>query len=201
MTKIKLCGLSRPEDIKAANNLNPDFVGFVFAAGSRRHVSPEKAAELRRQLSPDITAVGVFVDADPDFISGLVRDGTIDWVQLHGSEDDDTIERIRNASGAVIVQAFRIASRDDVVRASKSTADYVLLDAGSGCGETFDWSLITDMERPWFLAGGLTPQNAADAVSAVSPWAADVSSGIETDGLKDAAKMAEFVQAVRGSGT
>lgn len=197
MTKIKLCGLSRPCDIEAANALMPEYVGFVFAPKSRRYVSAEKAAELRRALSPDIAAVGVFVDEEIAPVAALLNSGIIDIAQLHGSESGQYIEKLRRLTDKPLIQAFRIASGADVAAAEQSPADYVLLDSGEGTGRVFDWDMIQNLSRPYFLAGGLTPGNAADAVGRLHPYAVDVSSGIETGGFKDNSKMAEFVSAVR----
>lgn len=197
MTKIKMCGLARSEDIEAANRILPEFIGFVFAPGRRRTVSPQTAARLRRNLAPQITAVGVFLDNDPEEIIRLAKSGTIDWVQLHGNEPEDLIPDLRRETGAVIIRAYRASDPGAAAAASRSCADYVLLDAGAGDGATFDWTLAKSVSRPFFLAGGLSPQNVEAAISEVHPWCVDVSSGIETDGLKDAIKMAEFAAAVR----
>ena len=195
MTKIKLCGLSRPCDIRAANELLPDYIGFVFAPKSRRYVSPEKAAELKRMLDPGIRAAGVFVDEKPP----LVSRGVIDAVQLHGREDEDYIQDLRKRLGnTLIIQAFSICSERDAKRAEESSADLILADSpGGGTGEVFDWTLLRKIRRPYFLAGGLNPDNAGDAVNALAPYGVDVSSGIETDGYKDWKKMEKFVLAVR----
>ena len=161
MTKIKLCGLSRPEDIAAANEVNPDYIGFVFAPKSKRYVSPTQAAQLKQQLAPGIQAVGVFVKEDPETVVHLL---------------------------------------EDLEKAQASSADYILLDSGDGgTGETFDWSLLAGATRPYFLAGGLDPENVGGAVEKLKPYAVDVSSGIETDGKKDPEKMRSFVRAVRGA--
>ncbi len=199
MTKIKLCGLSRPRDIQAANELKPDYIGFVFAPKSRRYVPPEKAAELKRMLDPQIRAAGVFVDEDPQIIEELVRQGVIDVVQLHGGEDEAYIHSLRERLGSPrIIQAFSIHTEQDAEKADESSADLILVDSpGGGTGEVFDWELLGKIRRPYFLAGGLTPENAGDAVSMLRPFGVDVSSGIETDGYKDRDKMAEFVLAVR----
>ena len=199
MTKIKLCGLSRPCDIRAANELLPDYIGFVFAPKSRRYVSPEKAAELKRMLDPGIRAVGVFVDEKPQVIEALVSRGVIDAVQLHGREDEDYIQDLRKRLGnTLIIQAFSIRSERDVKRAEESSADLILADSpGGGTGEVFDWTLLRKIRRPYFLAGGLNPDNAGDAVNALAPYGVDVSSGIETDGYKDREKMEKFVLTVR----
>lgn len=235
MTKIKLCGLTRPCDIAIANELMPEYIGFVFAPKSKRYVSPEKAAVLRRQLLPNISAVGVFVNEAPETIAALLNQGIIDIAQLHGSEDEKYIKQLRGlidigrlgqarldiganlpelaSSGfdanhqchrkSALIQAFRVRNEQDLVAAKKSTADYVLLDSGEGgIGTVFDWELIRRMkhfDKPYFLAGGLTPDNVENAIATLKPHAVDVSSGIETDGRKDAQKMRAFVHAVRSA--
>lgn len=198
MTKIKLCGLTRPEDIAAANALQPEYIGFVFAAKSKRAVSREMAAELKAQLSPGIQAVGVFVNEAPETVADLLNAGIIDIAQLHGQEDAAYIARLRGLTARPLWQAFRVTDAASLAKAEKSPADLVLLDSGTGgTGTTFDWTLLEKFDRPCFLAGGLGPDNAADAVRQLHPYAVDVSSGIETAGKKDSAKMAAFVAAVR----
>lgn len=197
MTKIKLCGLTRPEDITAANALEPDFVGFVFAPKSRRYVTGEQARTLRNQLSSSIQAVGVFVDEEPEQVAALLEAGIIDLAQLHGREDEGYLERLRALTEKPIIQAFQIKTPNDLERAKSSSADYILLDSGAGTGTTFDWGLLTSVRRPYFLAGGLGPDNVVQAVRTLHPWGVDVSSGIETGGVKDFHKMAAFVAAVR----
>ena len=198
MTKIKLCGLTRPEDIEAANGLMPDFVGFVFAEKSRRYVPPETAARLRERLNPEIPAAGVFVDAPPEHVAELLERGTIQIAQLHGQEDEAYIRALRALTDRTIWKAFKITAPGDLAAAAASSADLVLLDNGpGGTGESFDWALLRDFDRPCFLAGGLNPENVARAIKAVRPFAVDVSSGIETDGMKDNMKMTAFVNAVR----
>ena len=197
MTKIKLCGLSRRCDIECANALCPDYIGFVFAKKSKRYVSPEKAKELKALLSPDIKAVGVFVDEPIENIAKLLNDNIIDLAQLHGSEDEEYIARLRTLSDKPIIKAFLLKSKEDAERAEKSTADHILLDSGMGTGKGFDRSLLKNISRPYFLAGGLYPENVGIAVDTLSPYAVDVSSGIETDNFKDRNKMAAFVNAVR----
>lgn len=200
MTKIKLCGLSRIEDIQTANKLKPDYVGFVFAERSKRRVSPLKATELKSKLDPEVKAVGVFLDDNLDLVAAMLNLGIVDLVQLHGSEDEAYIEKVRSITNKPIIKAFIINSIDDVKAAESSTADYILLDGGKGSGKAFNWTLLKDIKRPYFLAGGLNPDNAADAVKKLKPYSVDVSTGIETDGLKDAEKMAAFVSAVRKEG-
>lgn len=198
MTKIKFCGLTRACDIEAANELRPEYVGFVFAPKSKRYVTPERAAGLKRRLAAGIKAVGVFVNDTPCHVAELLETGVIDIAQLHGSEDEEYIRHLRQLTGKPIIRAFRIKTAEDIAEAEKCTADHVLLDSGAGTGEVFDWKLIKNMKRPYFLAGGLSPDNVENAVEQLSPYAVDVSSGIETDGVKDKAKMAAFAAAVRG---
>lgn len=198
MTKIKLCGLTRPCDIAWANELRPDYIGFVFAKKSKRYAAPELAAQLKALLNPEIQAVGVFVNEDVDTVAELLRAGIIDVAQLHGKEDESYIAALRARTDKPIFKAFRIDSEADVAKANASSADFVLLDSGNGgTGTVFDWQLLQGIARPYFLAGGLHPGNIGEAVKALKPFGVDVSSGIETDGLKDQAKMAQFVQAVR----
>ena len=199
MTKIKLCGLKRPQDIQAANELLPAYIGFVFAPKSRRYVHPDRAEELRRMLNPGIIPVGVFVNETPETVAALLDRGIIDIAQLHGKEDAAYIRRLRQLTKKPLIQAFRVDTPADVAAAQASTADYVLLDSGAGgTGTSFDWSLLQNIQRPYFLAGGLTPENVGGAVATLHPYAVDVSSGIETDGKKDMEKMRAFVYAVRG---
>ena len=192
MTKIKFCGLKRIEDIKYANDLKPDFVGFVFAPKSKRFVNADTARELKNLLDTEIKAVGVFVDEDINVVTKLLKDGIIDIAQLHGSEDDEYIKRLRTLCDKPIIKAFMIESPDDIKKANESSADYVLLDSGKGSGLKFDWDLIKEINRPYFLAGGLNCDNIEDALNILKPYAVDVSSGIETDGFKDFDKMEKF---------
>lgn len=197
MTKIKLCGLSRQCDIEWANELKPDYIGFIFWSKSKRNVSPEKAKKLKALLSPDIKAVGVFVNEPVENVAELLSNNIIDVAQLHGSEDEEYIAKLRTLSDKPIIKAFLLKSKDDAKTAEKSTADYILLDSGMGAGKSFDWNLLQNIRRPYFLAGGLYPENVADAIDKLSPFAVDVSSGIETDNVKDKNKMTAFVKAVR----
>jgi len=197
MTKIKLCGLSRSCDIAAANTLKPEYIGFVFASKSSRYVSPEKAYELKQMLSKDIKAVGVFVNESVETVARLLDKNVIDIAQLHGEEDDNYIKNLRTLTDKPIIKAFRIRNDKDIIEAQNSTADYILLDSGAGTGEVFDWVLIQNIRRIYFLAGGLGLNNIRKAINELHPFAVDVSSGIETNGVKDKEKMAEFIAAVR----
>lgn len=196
--KIKLCGFMRPSDVEVANLLQPDYVGFVFCQNSRRYVSLERARTLKELLHPDVLAVGVFVDEKVETVAALLSAGVIDLAQLHGKEDEAYIGRLRELTDKPIIKAFSVRSEGDIGRACESSADFVLLDAGDGgTGTAFDRELLAGMNRPYFLAGGLDASNVGEVVRRWQPYAVDVSSGIETDGLKDAEKMQEFVRNVR----
>ena len=214
-TRIKICGMRRIEDIEAANACRPDYIGFILSPGFRRSVTPEAAEQMARRLAPGILKVGVFVNESVERVASAA--GFLDLIQLHGSEDNAYIRDLRgrmmtnDPRGRMtkpVIQAFRIRSADDLKRAMESEADYLLLDNGTGTGEAFDWSLIRDAEalkggeavKPWILAGGLGPDNVAEAVRRFRPFAVDLSSGVETDGWKDPEKMARCVQAVREAG-
>lgn len=143
MTKIKLCGLTRPEDIAAANALQPEYIGFVFAAKSKRAVSREIAAALKAQLSPGIQAVGVFVNEAPEAVADLLNAGIINIAQLHGQEDECYISRLRELTNKPLIQAFRVTDAASLAKAQKSPADLILLDSGTGgTGITFDWTIL-----------------------------------------------------------
>ena len=196
-TKIKLCGMMRPEDIESANLLRPDLVGFVFAKKSRRYVTEEAAAEMRALLSRDILAAGVFVNEDADRVAELLGKGVIDVAQLHGDEDEAYIDSLRKKTDAPIIKAFRIREHEDIARIRVPKGVRALLDAGSGDGMAFVWEWLREVDLDYYLAGGLTPENVGEAVRNYHPYGVDVSSGIETDGRKDKNKMAAFAEAVR----
>ena len=163
-TRIKICGLTRLEDIDAVNELKPEYVGFVFAK-SRRQITKEHAVTLRCYLDPEIQAVGVFVNELPAIVAGYLEEGVIDLAQLHGNESEEYIHSLRFRTGGELIKAFSIKTREDVEKAKKSSADYILLDHGKGgTGESFDWSLIRNMDRPYFLAGGLNAENVEQAM-------------------------------------
>ena len=179
------------DDIFAANEILPDYVGFVFAPKSKRYVTPEIAEKLRDALSKKISAVGVFVNENFQTVAELLNAGIIDIAQLHGDENDAYIKNLRGLTDKPIIKAFRVDKLAD------TTADFILIDAGAGDGKTFDWQLLKNFRREYFLAGGLTPDNVSDAIKLLQPFAVDVSSGIETDGRKDFHKMATFAEVVR----
>ncbi len=199
--KIKICGLTRPEDIEMVNSLLPDYVGFVFYPKSKRYVTDAQAKELSNDIDKRIQVVGVFVDEDMDHIEKLVREGTVGLVQLHGSEDEEYIRTLRTRIGVPIIKAFVIKDGTPLTPIETSSADEVLLDAGKGSGKTFDWTNLAGLKRRFILAGGLTGVNIQTVLDHISPYAVDVSSGVEFDGTKNAMKMKDFVAAVRNERT
>ncbi len=203
--RVKLCGMFREADVQAVAEAQPDLCGFIVDfPKSHRSVTPAQLAGLCDRLlecepaGVSIWRVGVFVDEPMEQLVHIVESGCIDLVQLHGNESAAYVDELRNRTGVGILQAFRIRSAADVAAAEASAADLVLLDNGQGTGEGFDWSLVASVGRPFMLAGGLGPENVAQAVREVRPWGVDMSSGIETEKLKDPAKMAAAVAAVRG---
>lgn len=202
MIRIKICGLTSQNDIDVVNNFQPDYIGFLFVKGRRRSVSVETAKMLYARLNPSIKAVGVFVDAPIDFILSLCKEGVIDVIQLHGKEDEGVIKELRCHTNKPIIKAFEIKTIDDVKQANNSVADYILLDNGAGgTGETFDWSKISFVNRPFILAGGLHPNNVScaikEAMSTGYLYGVDTSSGVEIDGFKNEKKIEQFIQTVR----
>ncbi|MDR1785882.1 MAG: phosphoribosylanthranilate isomerase [Spirochaetaceae bacterium] len=215
MTKIKICGLCREEDIDAANEAGPDFIGLVFAP-SRRRVDFSTAAKLRSRLAEGITPVGVFADTPAADVAALFRDGVIRMAQLHGAEDAAYIASLRALCPVPVIGALRagsaVSGAPDFARGPRGCAflpDYFLLDAAApGSGEAFDWKTLDDPAlrregpllggKPWFLAGGLGLHN-IDAALALGPWGVDLSSGAETGGAKDRAKMIALVSRVHGA--
>ncbi len=147
-TRIKMCGLRRPEDIEAVNELKPEYIGFVFFPGSKRYVTLETAKTLRAGLNPGIKAVGVFVDEEPEKVARLLEEGVIDIAQLHGHEDETYLAELRKKTDKPLIRAFRIRSAEDTQQAQASTAEQILLDAGAGDGKTFDWSGLKEGTRP-----------------------------------------------------
>lgn len=206
MNRIKICGLRREEDILFANEIKPDFVGFVFAP-SKRMVTLEKAKVLRKLLNPDIPAVGVFVNAAEEEILNIAGQQIIQMIQLHGREDGAFIERIKSKTPLPVIKAVSVKTREDILNCRNLAADYLLLDQGAGgSGKAFDWSLISKeaggddfsqiIEKPFFLAGGISENNVQEAIKRFHPYAVDASSSVETDGIKDFHKMKRLTELV-----
>ena len=198
MTKIKICGLKRLEDIEIINKYKPDYIGFVFA-DSKRKVSHELASQMKENLDSSIISVGVFVDADIDEILKLYRDDVIDIAQLHGRESEEYINKLKQKSNyqLKIINAIEMSDKKDLKAYENSIADYLLLDSGKGSGKTFDWRLIRkDLKKEFFLAGGLNAQNISQAITEFNPYAVDLSSSLETNGYKDELKIKEVMEAI-----
>lgn len=196
-TKIKFCGLRRDEDVKMAASLGADFYGFILTDRFKRYVAPEEVARLKQYVSSGKT-VGVFVDESVDYVIGTAKTAKLDIIQLHGSEDDSYITEIKEKTGLPVIKMIKPLSENDIITARQSAADLILLDSGAGgTGKVFDWSLAERLGRDYILAGGLTPDNAHEAVERLKPFAVDVSSGVETEGTKDFSKMKAFAAEVR----
>lgn len=198
--KIKLCGMFREQDIEYVNEAKPDFIGFiVMFPKSHRNIDLETALRLKKRLSPDIKSVAVSVDAPPDKFAEFALSGAADVLQLHGNEDADYIAALRSLTSVPLIKAVKVASPADIERANSLDVDFLLLDSGTGSGKAFDHSLI-DRERitkPFFLAGGLTPENVRAAALETKPYGVDMSSGIETNKEKDRDKILAAVNEIR----
>lgn len=186
----------RPEDITYVNEVQPDYVGFVFYEKSHRAVTAKQAREFRKNLDPKIRTVGVFVDEDPKTIIELLEEGTLDAAQLHGSETEEDIQYLQAVCHKPVIKAVKVRDRYDVEAWLDSSADYLLFDNGMGTGETFDWSVLGGIDREFFLAGGLHPENLTAAMETVRPYGVDISSGIESDRKKDPEKMRRIMELV-----
>lgn len=197
LTKVKICGLSRECDIEYANKLKPDYIGYVFWQKSRRYITGEQAAALTRRLDGAITPVGVFIDEEPELVSRLANEGAIKVIQLHGHEDEVYLKELKSMTDSPIIKAFKIRGDEDIEKANTFPSDYILLDNGYGTGQTFDWGFVRGIKRLFFLAGGVNADNVRDAIDKLSPYAVDISSGVETDGHKDFDKMRRFMEMVR----
>ncbi|HRP22599.1 MAG TPA: phosphoribosylanthranilate isomerase [Thauera sp.] len=200
-TRIKICGLTRPEDVRAAVEAGADAIGFVFYPPSPRAVDIEQAAELAALLPPFVSSVGLFVNARQDEVDAVLARVPLQLLQFHGDEAESDCAR----HGRPWIKAARMRPGVDLLEFSSfhPRASGILVDAFvegyGGGGKTFDWSLIPDgFGRPLVLSGGLDADNVTEAVRRVRPWAVDVSSGVESaKGIKDAAKIAAFIAGVR----
>ena len=214
MIKVKFCGLRREEDIEAVNRLKPDFAGFVFAK-SKRQVSVEAAARLKKQLDPEIKTVAVLVNMPVEEAATLANSGIADLLQLHGDEDAEYIATLRKLTKAKLIKAIRLQGNEDDHTALKQAeqADFYLFDTFvantyGGTGKTFSLSLLNSLpiDKPFFLAGGLDADNVAGIIGQIQRdkklcpffYGVDVSGGIETEGYKDPIKMEMFMKAILG---
>ena len=199
MVKIKICGIKRLEDIEMVNRYKPDYIGFVFA-DSKRKVSHDLANILKGSLDSDIISVGVFVDSPEEEILDLFNDGVIEIAQLHGGESEQYILDLKKKTNneLKIINAIEMNQEVNLSEYNDSNSDYLLLDSGKGSGKTFDWSLIgKDLDKEFFLAGGINSENVVQAIDEFRPFAVDLSSSLETDGVKDENKIKEIMEIIR----
>lgn len=197
---VKVCGVTSLADTLAAMGAGADWIGFNFSPRSPRRVSVERVAAILKEAPKGFSRVGVFQDAPPAEVEEAVRVLGLHVVQLHGSENPDDYRK----AGVPIVKAYAVSSAADLEAARASSADYVLLDSrsaqGGGSGQTFDWALLAEFPRKFFLAGGLTAENVAEAILRVKPYGVDVASGVEKEpGRKDRQKLKSFVSTARAA--
>lgn len=201
--KLKLCGIRRTEDVDYLNEFSPDYAGFVFAESPRR-VTLNQVRELSKRLLPQIIKVGVFVNQPIETMR--VFSSEINVFQLHGDEDEGYIERLRKIipQGCEIWKAVRVKSAEDILKADNLPVDKLLLDAFTkdsygGTGKTANWDLIANIKinKPFFAAGGITVGNISEAAKKLKPFGIDISSGIETERIKDREKIKEITQIIR----
>lgn len=200
MTRLKICGITNEKEINMVNQSKPDYIGFVFAE-SRRRITPETAWKLRNGLEPGIRTVGVFVDEPLDMILKLAGEGVIDLIQLHGNEDERTITALKEKTSCPVIKAVRVRNSDQIRRSEKLPCDFLLLDSFQsgtygGSGVCFDHALIPDLQKPFFIAGGLNAGNIGQLIAQYRPYGVDVSSGAETDGIKDENKIRQLVELI-----
>ena len=194
MTKVKICGLKEAAHVVAAVEAGADAVGFVFAK-SKRQITPAQAHELAKHVPENVLKVGVFVNETAETMNDIAKTVPLDVIQLHGDESQALIEQLQFPT----IKAIGVKTPADVATLAHYDTDYVLVDAPvAGSGETFDWSLLETTYPNLILAGGLNNENITSALKKVAPYMVDVSSGVETDGVKDSAKIARFIAAVKG---
>ena len=197
-TKIKFCGLRHEEDVKYAASLDAGFMGFILSERFKRYIAPDKVARMKEFVPSSAKTVGVFVDEPMDYVVIAAKTAKLDMIQLHGTEDEAYIAEVKEKTGLPVIKMIKPVSLNDIMAAQHSIADLILLDSGAGgTGKTFDWSLAESLERDYILAGGLNPGNVGEAVKRLKPFAVDVSSGVETEGIKDLEKMKAFASEVR----
>ena len=197
MSKIKICGLRRTEDIDYVNEFKPDYAGFIYVPGRTRNVEPELGKMLRAELDPHIKAVGVFINEDREKIASYFDKGLFDIIQLHGQEPEEDVKWLRYRTGAQVIKAVSVKTSDDIRKWEESEADYLLLDNGNGgTGRTFDWKHICQMTKPYFMAGGINADNLSEALG-YKPYGVDISGGVEKEGYKDRELIKKVIEIVR----
>lgn len=200
MYKIKICGITTADILPVINELKPDYVGFIMTAGFSRSVSDDFVRRCGGALDSRIARVGVFVNDDVSRIAALVGSGVIDVVQLHGDEDGSYIRRLKSLVPVTVIKAVGVS--DGRAAAYPAECDIVLLDSCTatsrgGTGKSIFWRRYDELDKPVILAGGITAENVKAALAAVRPWGVDTSGGVETDGVKDAAKIYKYITNIR----
>lgn len=198
MVKIKICGLYRKEDIDIVNKYKPDFAGFVFAESPRK-IDFNQAKILKSYLNKDISSVGVFVNEKIENILNLFNEDIINIAQLHGEENLDYIKKLKKETNnkLIIIKAIEIKDNINIDIYNDFNVDYLLLDSGKGSGKTFNWDLIKNINKPFFLAGGLNSENVNEAILKIKPYAVDMSSSVETNKFKDEDKIKKIIGVVK----
>ncbi len=202
---VKMCGIRRMQDVLYANEVQPDYIGFIFAK-SKRYIKPQDAAILQKQLDPSIKTVGVFVNEPVDSMLNTAKIVGLDVLQLHGDETEKEIKKIREKSSLEIWKAVRVQTVEDIIKAEELLIDRLLLDSFSkeaygGTGKVMDIALIEQAKitKPYLIAGGLHRDNLQEIIQRLHPQGIDISSGIETDGYKDLEKMKEIMKITGGN--
>lgn len=202
MTKIKICGLRRDEDIGIVNDYMPDYAGFIIDfPASFRSLPHEEVKNLTSKLDKRILPVGVFVDSPMEIVIELLKENVIGAAQLHGSESPEYIMKVQEATGKPVIKSFIMKDEEILEAAESSPASMILLDAGKGSGQTFNWDLLSGFSRPYFLAGGISEENISHAINTLRPYAVDISSSVETDRFKDRQKVKNIIEIARKGST
>lgn len=204
--KIKFCGIRRLEDVTAVNLCQPDYMGMILSGGFRRSISQEQAQRLVQEKSAAIAAVGVFVNESSETICRMAEQLHLQVIQLHGNESAEQIQTLQQKTGLPVWKALRIGTLEELEAAGTNPADCLILEGktGAGIGGTgvcADWELLDrhSWNRPFFLAGGLQPENVLEAIATVSPTGVDFSSGIEENGVKSLRRMKQLMTLIRGA--
>ena len=211
MTKVKICGLKTLDDVVKVNKYLPEYVGFVFA-NTKRFVTDEQALMMKQALDKSIKAVGVFVNEPIEHVAELCRRGIIDVAQLHGDESEEYIRDLKKMTDTPVIKATKVQNAKQVAERMSDEADYMLFDTYKkgelgGTGERFELSILEESladlasqgrkVKPYFLAGGLDESNISEVLGRIGCYCVDVSTGVETDGVKDEAKIKRFIENVR----
>ncbi|MGI6212659.1 MAG: indole-3-glycerol phosphate synthase TrpC [Anaerovoracaceae bacterium] len=203
--RVKISGITDSEEITAINRLKPDYIDFIFTLSSRKYITPMKAKELKELLDPDIRTVGLFLNEDPTTIGRIAESGSIDLIQLSGSESELYIHDVKEFTGKPVIREVRVTSDDEILRAADSVADLLLFDhriqGTPGTRRAFRWDALranrANIHKPFFVGGGIYPETVRDAITWLEPYGLDAGTSLDTGGLKDPAKMEALIRAVR----